>query len=187
MSRVPSACAKCGRSFDSYHNVQRYCSEACRLSAHNDRHPIADPHRDCRTCGATFVRSGRGHSNKQHCSTECAAASARRVRREFDRRRPERDAIYRGRQKAKRQRDTSLERLWKKYPWMPRECEACGEGRVLDIAHRPEHARRGAWRTMANTSPGMIWVLCPTCHALLDRLGFSAEQLGIRPRNTEAA
>jgi len=73
----------------------------------------------------------------------------------------------------------TLERLWRKYPDLPRRCEACGEARVLDVAHRPGHERNGAWRTMEVMEPHMIWVLCPTCHALLDRLGFTAEQLGI--------
>jgi hypothetical protein len=58
---------------------------------------------------------------------------------------------------------------------------------VLDIAHRPEHARRGAWSNAANTTPEKVWILCPTCHALLDRLGYSAEQLGLRERDASRA
>ena len=179
-------CLRCLIPFLRTRSCKRYCSDACRLAAHAARHN-KDPRRPCRVCGAVFVRVGQGHANKQHCSLTCAAESARASRAKFYRRNPDRVATYRARAKAKASRDTGLARLWKKYPELPRACEACGESRVLDIAHRPEHRRNGAWRTMANTTPLTIWVLCPTCHALLDRLGHSAEQLGIKPRQSEAA
>lgn len=179
-------CAECAVSFIRDVRNKRYCGSPCRLAAHAKRHNLP-PHRTCRQCGSGFHRQGRGQSNKWYCSAECARLGARRARAEFSKKRPERDAIYRDRQRAKKRRDTALERLWRKYPWMPRACEACGESRVLDLAHRPEHARRGAWKTMSNTTPEKIWVLCPRCHALLDRLGFTEAQLGIVPRSSEAA
>ena len=173
-------CAKCSASFPKFVN-QRYCSVDCRNAAHAERW-YKDPSRSCRTCGKVFIRIGRGDGNRFHCTPECAQESARRARREFKKRRPEREPVYRERQKAKRLRDTRLERLWRKYPLLPRSCEACGEARVLDVAHRPEHARRGAWAGASNTDDTKVWVLCPTCHALLDRLGYSADRLGIRAR-----
>jgi hypothetical protein len=183
---VPGACAcqYCGSPFiQNRSRNKRHCSDECRVASLRRHHELP-PLRPCRICGAIFLRTGRGHANKQHCSPECAGASARAVRARFKQRRPERVATYRERQRAKRRRDTSLVRLWRKHPEVPKECEACGESRVLDIAHRPEYQRRGAWRTMSNTMPHQIFVLCPTCHALLDRLGYSEEQLGIKPRKS---
>ena len=186
--RVLMPCASCDATFLCTRRGKKYCSVPCRLREHALRHHPQGPQaRACRICGTNFVRVGRGQSNKQHCSAECATAAARKHRAQFARKRPERDATYRERQRSKKRRDTAMERLWRKHPEMPRACEACGESRVLDIAHRPEHQRRGAWRTMANTTPEKIWVLCPTCHALLDRLGYSEEQLGLRSRRLEVA
>jgi hypothetical protein len=175
---TPVACQTCEALFTRAKKWQRFCSEICQRRASL----IGPQKRLCKVCRAEFVRSGRGQSNRWHCSEACAAESARRARAEFKKRRPERDATYREKQKAKRQRDTALERLWRKHPEMPRCCEACGESRVLDIAHRPEHRRNGPWKTMANTTPEKIWVLCPSCHALLDRLNYTPEQLGIKER-----
>jgi hypothetical protein len=51
---------------------------------------------------------------------------------------------------------------------------------VLDVAHKPEFARNGAWRNRNTTQRHMFWVLCPTCHALLDRGVMTAQALGLR-------
>lgn len=167
---------------------RKYCSIQCLQRARLVRQGHGKPYeRECRACGRSFTCQGRGAGNKWHCSDECGAASARKWRREFDKRHPDRDPVYRDRQRAKAKRDTRLNRFWRKYPDMPRHCEACGESRVLDAAHKPEHRRLGAWQSMKNTTPEQIWVLCPTCHALLDRLGYTPEQLGIKPRAPEAA
>jgi hypothetical protein len=57
-------------------------------------------------------------------------------------------------------------------------CESCGEGRVLDVAHKPHARRYGAWRSAQNCKwPDMVWILCPTCHALLDRMNYPPEEL----------
>jgi hypothetical protein len=132
------------------------------------------------------MRTGRYEGHQTLCSDECARLNAVEHRMAFARKRPERAEIYRQNQREKqrkeKRRDTTLQRLLKKYPELPSECEACGETRVLDVAHRPDHSRNGAWRTLANSTPDKIWVLCPLCHALLDRLGYTAKQLGIRDR-----
>jgi hypothetical protein len=182
-SRV-GACQTCGNAMRKYVRRQKYCSTACT----NKRRNVGPTGRPCRNCGATFIRREAHDSNRQHCSVECARQSARKSRMEFKRRRPEREVAYRDRQRVKNRdsKDRTLHRLWRKHPELPHECEACGESRVLDVAHRPEHARNGAWKTMANCTPDKIWILCPTHHALLDRLGYTAEQLGIRPREVAA-
>jgi hypothetical protein len=175
-------CEICSSPMTKYVRRQRYCSTRCA----NKRRNIGPTTRACRTCGESFVRRHAHESNQQHCSPECARVSAKRSRLDFKRRRPDRESAYRAKQRAKGQKDTALQRLWRKYPELPRHCEACGESRVLDVAHRPEHRRNGAWSTMANRTPAQIWVLCPTCHSLLDRLGYTAEQLGIKRREVSA-
>jgi hypothetical protein len=181
---LPGVCATCDGPMTKYVRRQKYCSTKCA----NRRRTIGPKDRVCRNCSTAFISAGGGEANKQHCSVECAQASARKSRLDFKRRRPEREPIYRERQRQKAgdRKDRTLHRLWRKYPSLPHQCEACDETRVLDVAHRPEHARNGAWQTMANSTPEKIWILCPTHHALLDRLGYTAEQLGIRSREVAA-
>lgn len=174
----PGECNHCGRPFERDRKWKRYCSQKCQAAA--QKAPV--PTRNCKACGKPFLRSGHGDGNRWHCSPECSKVSARKSRAAFRALRPEREPVYRAAQRAKQRRDTPLERLWRRWPWLPRACEACGESRVLDIAHRPEHARKGAWSVKSNCTPEKIWILCPTCHALLDRLRYNAEQLGMRPR-----
>jgi hypothetical protein len=177
-------CVVCGGAVRSARRDARFCSQKCQNVARCCQ-SFPTTIRQCKTCPRVFVRLGRYEGNHWHCSKECAAVSARKSRLEFKRRRPERDAIYRARQRSKPQCHTTIKRLWKKFPELPRACEACGEARVLDVAHRPEHARNGAWQTLRNSTPDKIWILCPLCHALLDRLGFTAEQLCIVPRGEQ--
>jgi len=73
-----------------------------------------------------------------------------------------------------------IEWLRRAFPDLPVGCESCGESRVLDVAHKPEFARNGAWRNRNTTQRHMFWVLCPTCHALLDRGVMTAQALGLR-------
>jgi 5-methylcytosine-specific restriction endonuclease McrA len=61
----------------------------------------------------------------------------------------------------------------------PKQCQSCGEDRVLDIAHKPDHKRNGSWRSKKNTSMEKVWILCPTCHALIDRNNYDPFSLGL--------
>jgi hypothetical protein len=177
-------CAVCQASLAGRRSNAAVCSGPCGAELSRRRGPSGP--RSCRVCSKPVPRHEHGDGNRQHCSSECARVSAKASRAAFHRRRPEADEVYRATQRAKKTRDTALGRLWKRWPDLPRACEACGESRVLDIAHRPEHARRGAWAVKRNCTPEMVWILCPTCHALLDRVGLTAEQLGIKPRNSVA-
>lgn len=77
--------------------------------------------------------------------------------------------------------DRLITRLRRRYPDLPTVCEAkgCNESRVLEIAHRPTHRRNGRWRTLDLYDRHMFWVLCPTCHRVLDRGIETAESLGL--------
>jgi hypothetical protein len=93
---------------------------------------------------------------------------------------PEKEPIYRKKTKAKQLPDSNLLRFRRHNPDAPKACESCGENRVLDIAHKPGHERNGAWRNSENCKwPEKVWVLCPTCHALLDRMNYAPEELGL--------
>lgn len=76
-------------------------------------------------------------------------------------------------------RDSVTGRLRRKYPDLPTSCEACGEDRILEVAHKPGFERKGAWRVMSNTQRHMIWILCPTCHKLIDRGICVPRELGL--------
>jgi hypothetical protein len=81
-----------------------------------------------------------------------------------------------------RGRDTLEVRVRKKFPQLPKSCQAagCTEARVLELAHRPEFKRNGAWRSIALYQPHMIWVLCPTHHRLIDRGICAPAEFGLQ-------
>lgn len=176
-------CLECGGGIDGARADALRCSGECGIAS-KQKALVPTTIRTCKQCPRVFIRLGRYEGNAWHCSEACSRVSAKASRRMFHELRPERTGAYRERQRSKRLRDTAIERLWRRFPLMPRACEACGEARVLDIAHRPEHARKGAWSRLSNCTPEKIWVLCPLCHALLDRLGYTAKQLGIKARAT---
>lgn len=90
------------------------------------------------------------------------------------------EAIYRARTREKLGPDSQNKRFYALNPNAPRACEACGEDRVIEVAHRPGYERLGARRSSANMQwPKMVWVLCPTCHRLLDRMHYPPEDLGL--------
>lgn len=175
-------CSWCLRAVRTRSVRTKWCDWRCQNRACALRPRIS---RACAVCSTPFDVSLRGRGNAKHCSESCSAISARASRAAFARRRPEQSEVYRQTHRAKGKKDTSLNRLLRKYPWLPRHCEACGESRVLDIAHRPGHERNGAWISMRVNTPDRIWILCPTCHALLDRAGYTPEQLGIRERDDD--
>jgi hypothetical protein len=174
-------CWICGKLFTPTTAWQRYCGRICQAENYrNKKGRVVDRGRYCRQCGVKFIPPRDGGANKQHCSTDCAIKSARESRCNFYKRNPKKYILYNKTWRNKVGTDGNLKRLYLRYPNAPRQCQACGENRVLDIAHKPGHSRNGAWRSRENTTLDKIWILCPTCHALLDRKGYSPEQLGIR-------
>ena len=136
--------------------------------------------RYCRQCGVHFVpQSGKGGNNQLHCSLECSKKSARESRSKFYERNPQKVQEYYQKTIQKNGHKGNLARFLTRYPDAPKACQSCGEERVLDIAHKPEHKRNGAWRSASNTTPEKVWILCPTCHALIDRLNYDPKSLGL--------
>lgn len=173
-------CVECGTVMPGSHIHRKYCSSRCKARYRKVTGP-SDPisHHNCRICGTQFA-IGPGQGNKWLCSNDCRKASVAKSVRTFHERRPQQEAIYRQRTRDKRLPDSNLVRFYRTNPDAPKACECCGETRVLDVAHRPDHPRLGAWRSSANCKwPEMVWVLCPTCHALLDRMNYHPCDLGL--------
>jgi hypothetical protein len=174
-------CGQCGAGFEPTNAWQKFCSFDCQQKFRNDRKPrkLLATGRHCRQCGTKFFPAGRGESNKWHCSPECAVQSARESRSKFYAKKPEKYREYHAKSREKRGPDSNLKRFYARHPEAPRACQSCGEGRVLDVAHKPEHRRNGAWRSKTNTTIDRVWILCPTCHALLDRMHYPPADLGL--------
>lgn len=171
-------CRECGNNLESLHASKKYCSMACKKRYLKRHGGSIDSGHNCRMCGTWFpLLPGQG--NKWLCSDACRKASNAKSVREFHRRKPEAEKIYRRRTK-KRIQDSLSRRFYQWNPHAPKHCEACGEDRVLDVAHRPESPRLGERRSRSNCKwPEHVWVLCPTCHTLLDRIGYSPKELGL--------
>ena len=85
------------------------------------------------------------------------------------------------RRRATEKHGVFYETLKRRTPGLPGACESCGEDRVLEVAHKYAYKRRGAHATLANSEwPKMTWVLCPTCHRLLDKGIETSQELGLK-------
>jgi hypothetical protein len=173
-------CAQCDKPFDGSHRTKKFCDVRCKRKyrwAHGKQ--AVDGGHVCRVCGTWFPIS-KDQGNKWLCSPECRRASVAKSVREFHLRQPGQEAVYRERTKAKKLPDSNLVRFRRHNPDAPTACESCGERRVLDVAHKPHCRRHGEWRSSRNCRwPEMVWVLCPTCHALIDRMSYPPEELGL--------
>jgi hypothetical protein len=172
-------CTDCGAPFQAQRPDKLYCSPRCIGRAgrrrRGEQSDITAAGRDCGVCGAHF-EIPQPNSNQRYCSSVCSTAAAKEQRRAYHKRKPHIQKVYNSRRPYK---DVRIERLRRKYPDLPSACEACGEARVLEIAHRPGYERNGAWRLMSNCQRHMVWILCPTCHKLLDRGISSPGALGL--------
>lgn len=173
-------CRICGGNFTPKTAFQIYCKRACKTEAYRNRDGRkVDKTRFCRQCGKSFQAS-RKQANRQHCSRECAVLSARESRCNFYKKNPHKVKEYNKNWHSKVGTDSNLLRFYLRYPDAPKKCESCGENRVLEIAHKPQFRRNGEWRSKSNTTIEKVWILCPTCHRLLDRKGYTPEQLGLK-------
>ena len=180
MVMLKPQCVECGKSLEGSSPTRKYCSQKCKRlwrKKHGPKEPVKE--HDCRMCGKSFP-IGKGQANKWLCSEKCRKDSNAKSVREFHLRQPEAEARYRSRTKAKRLPEGNLVRFRRTNPDAPTACESCGEHRVLDVAHKPGHVRLGSRRSAKNCKwPEMVWVLCPTCHALIDRMNYPPEELGL--------
>src|SRR3990172_4317811 len=175
-------CDYCGKEYQYQRIDSRFCSQKCgaahrwKLTPKDTDHP-----RRCLVCRKEFFAS-RDANQKRICSDECRRARNDQKVREWHKRNPDREQIYRLRTKAKQYPDKNLIRFRRHNPDAPMSCEICGESRVLDLAHKPGFERNGQHRSVSNSKwPEMVWVLCPTCHALLDRMHYTPAELGLLP------
>lgn len=173
-------CDHCGIEYSFRRSDSRFCSQKCGAAFRWAAAPKdTDKARSCRVCGKQFFAT-KDANQKRTCSDECRRARIAKITREWHQRNPEREAIYRHRTKEKQLPESNLRRFRMRNPDAPTACESCGESRVLDVAHKPGYERNGAWRSAKNCVwPQMVWLLCPTCHALLDRMRYRPEELGL--------
>ena len=176
-------CINCGKQFEAVRASHNTCSRPCRSRVYNNSIGLGLPRtRFCRICGTPFTMTGigKGQNNQWYCSDPCRKEAARQARCKFYKKNPHKLNEYHQRAREKSGPDGNLKRFYRRFPNAPRACESCGEARVLDVAHKPGHQRAGAWRSVANVAwPDKVWVLCPTCHALLDRMNYAPSDLGL--------
>lgn len=171
-------CEHCGKLFQPKRKG-RFCSGKCGAAFRWKHRPNPITSHVCRNCGKEFpIRPDQ--NQKWTCSDKCRRARVAKITREWHLRNPQRDALYRMRTKAKQLPENNLVRFRRHNKHAPHACEACGEKRVLDVAHKPGHERNGQGRSSRNCRwPEMVWVLCPTCHALIDRMHYPPSELGL--------
>ena len=173
-------CHECGSVMLDVRSNRKFCSPKCKqVASYKRQRSNRVTHHTCRICDEVFpIFEGQG--NKWLCSDECRRASNAKSVRDFHERRPLSQAIYRQKTRQKHGADSQNKRFYSLNPNAPRSCEACGESRVIEIAHKPGHERLGQRRSASNMVwPEQVWVLCPTCHRLHDRMGYSADELGL--------
>ena len=172
-------CKECGKLHLFIRKDGDFCSQKCGAAWRWKNRPNPVLEHTCRNCGKVFpIRPDQ--NQKWTCSDECRRARVAKTVRDWHLRNPERESVYRLRSKDKQLPDSNLTRFRRYNPEAPKSCESCGEIRVLDVAHKPGFERNGQWRNAKNCKwPEMVWVLCPTCHALLDRMRYPYTELGL--------
>lgn len=179
-------CKGCEIEFESEVKSQRYCTFSCRNKAQKQRKikqkgdwrttPVI-----CGVCEKEFIRGENSSPIRKYCSDECSAVAQNRLSEQFKKDNPQWLENYKAKKIKKYGKDTLINRLRKKYSDLPNVCEVpeCNEGRVLDIAHKPEYARNGAYRVMKYYERFMFWILCPTHHAIIDRGVLSPKEISL--------
>lgn len=173
-------CFGCGEPMLDVRHNRKYCSIKCKSKYQRSLPPVTGVIKHaCRSCGHEFA-IGPGQGNKWLCSDACRKSANAKSVRSFHARRPTMEAVYRQRSREKQGPDSQNKRFYDLNPDAPKACEACGEDRVLEVAHKPGCERFGQRRSTKNMKwPEQVWVLCPTCHRLHDRMNYSPEELGL--------
>lgn len=184
MEKPIKFCVVCGKPFEAGTAWAKYCSIKCKsLTYRISKGRTLEKGRYCKQCGTHFFPPLAGGQNRHHCSDECSKKSARESRskfwEKFGEKKKQKMAEYHLKSRKKLGPDGNLKRFYARHPEAPRACQSCGETRVLDVAHKPGHERNGSWRSKKNTTLDKVWILCPTCHALLDRMHYDPKELGL--------
>jgi hypothetical protein len=180
-----TTCKRCGNIFVAHRKTIKWCDD-CKSKGYLDLPPIQ---RNCLWCNTpiTIPRgASKAESGKRYCCDEHAKLGAKRSRLASAKRaahgEPKR---YGGRPKTltdsesvERKKEGKVQRFFRKYPNRLPICQACGESRVIELAHKIP--RNGAWPSLhKNMHSDDIWILCPTCHKCLDYGIQTAEELGL--------
>ena len=143
--------------------------------------------RRCRGCPEKFVvnTADRRERGRWYCTAECRYDAQRRLRRESRRRRdlglpPKNRTRPRTRtaEEVRAQGRSRQGRFFLRHPEVAQVCQACGEDRIVELAHK-EPRGRGKEGLKFRDTPDQLWVLCPTCHRLLDSGRMTAPELGL--------
>lgn len=181
----PKPCEHCGKMYIPFRKRSRFCSNLCSAQWHYKRKNTVQRERPCKECQSIFSYNGIGHLN--FCSDKCARIAASRSKiisartaAQWRKDHPNETAKYRKVQKERNPESVKgglTQRFFAKYPHVKYQCQSCGEKRIVELAHKI--ARNGAWRTLGNTTEKDVWILCPTCHRLLDFGICTKEQLNL--------
>lgn len=185
---MAKTCKFCNAEFVAENRSQRYCSHRCRNKSQRSKVVNSPGHWTttpiiCGICGREFLRDPSSSPARKYCSRECIYAASIRTAKRFHALNPTAMKNYNTKRYQKYGRDNLITRLRKKYPYLPTVCEAvdCNEGRVTEIAHKPAFKRNGAHRVLKHYQRHMFWVLCPTCHRLVDYGICTPAELGLDP------
>jgi hypothetical protein len=185
VAQEPKECEHCKKTYIPFRKRSRFCSDLCNAQWHYAQDNTVQRERKCKGCGNTFFYDG---SNRLwHCSDDCAVQSARKARAagkktaaQWRKDHPEETKQYRKNWKERDPLSYSsglTQRFFKRYPHLQKVCQACGEKRVVELAHKIP--RNGAYRSLKNTTDKDVWILCPTCHRCLDFGIQTKEELGL--------
>lgn len=178
-------CKNCDALYTYYRSRSQFCSEICGAQwLYKVRNKVIRE-RKCDICQTEF--SYKRGERLRFCSDKCATISAKEARlnnarflAQWRKENPDAIKVYNDRRKETHPKEVKSgmpQRFFKKYPHIKPICQSCGESRIVELAHKIP--RNGAWRTLRNTTENDVWILCPTCHRLLDFGICSKQELGI--------
>ncbi len=183
-------CPVCEVSYLPDSRSQVYCSTRCRSKAQGARNAASagKPHwretgKVCAICATHFMPPTKMSSNAKYCSDACRIEGVRVYQKKFKDRNPGIQAVYNRARETKEggNSGTLQQRLYKRYPDLPKCCEACGldEPGILEAAHKPGFGRNGGHMVMKFYERHMFWMLCPNDHTRLDRKLNTPAELGL--------
>lgn len=183
-------CPTCEISFLPDSRAQVYCTLRCRSKAQGARNAAnaGKPHwretgKVCVICATLFMPPTKMSANARYCSDACRIEGVRTNHKKFMGKNPGIQNVYNRARETKEggNSGTLQQRLYKRYPDLPRCCESCGlaEDGILEAAHKPGFERNGGQQVMKFYERHMFWMLCPNDHKRLDRKLKTPEELGL--------